>query len=150
MTLPRVIKLGEVEIDIWDEHRLLATVFPDGLSVTAAANDDPDSVARAHDLGYAGDCWEMSKAHELAHHILSCAQGRPYSRVLRGVAVREAGGKKDAIISQQESDFEEQMVLEFQRYVMTAVKSRELRLWAADEDLDLDALAAQLRSMTGE
>ena len=142
MTEPRIITIGECEIRIFSNW--METVFKDGLSVPAAANDDPDSVARAHDLGYEGDTWRMSMAHEIAHSLICRAQGQDYSYVLRGVAIREAGGDKQAIISHAESDAEESLVLDFQRYAQLGILTPRL----VQSGLDLDALAAELREKT--
>lgn len=147
MTRPKVITIGECRVDIWHDHHILATVFSDGLSVPAAANDDPDSMERAASLGYS-DTWTMSLHHELSHTLLAVARGKPYSPVLRGVAVRESGGNKEDVISQFDSNTEEGLVLEFQSYVMTGVCPPYLWWWAKDYNVDLDALAADLRSMT--
>lgn len=143
MSRPNVIVIGECRIDIWHDHHILATVFSDGLSVTAAANDDPDSVERAATLGY-GSTWEMSRDHELLHSLVDVARGYAYSRVLRGVAVRDAGGRKEDVITAAASDEEEGLILDLQRWLNTQILTPRL----VQSDLDLDALAAELRSMT--
>lgn len=148
MSRPTVIKIGEVEIDIWEEHQILATRFSDGLSVTAAPNYDEQSLAMAAMLGYGSDTWMLSKHHELIHTLLAVARGKPYSPVLRGVAVREAGGNKEDVVSQVDSIWEEDLVLRFQSFVQTGIISDSLADYRDDLGLDLDALAAELRRMT--
>lgn len=144
MTRTKTFAIGECLVHSWDDHRILETEFADGLSVTAAANDDPDSIARAYELGYNGDTWEMSKAHEVAHTLPDVARGYQYSRVLRGVAVRATGGSKEDVISPEASDFEEGLCLSFQRWCNLGILTPTL----VQSDLDLDALKAELRSMT--
>jgi hypothetical protein len=143
VTRPTSFQIGECRVDIWAEHKILATVFEDGLSVTAAANDDADSVALAATLGYCST-WEMSRAHEIAHTLLDVARGYPYSRVLRGVAVREAGGSKEDVITAAASDFEEGLCMDFQRFVMLGIMTPRL----VESELDLEGLKGQLLEMT--
>lgn len=58
-------------VEVNDEEQRLVTRFPDDTSVYACANHDDASVAMAHELGYDGDTWAMSRDHELAHHWLA-------------------------------------------------------------------------------
>jgi hypothetical protein len=142
MTEPRVLTIGECEIRVWPAY--LETVWADGLKVPAAANDDAESIARAHELGYSGDTWRMSLEHELSHTLLDVARGYPYSRVLRGVAVREAGGSKEDVISRDASDYEEGLVLDVQRWVQLGILTPRL----VESELDLEGLKGQLLEMT--
>lgn len=143
MTEPETIVFPGCKVLYWRLGHHIQTVFPDGLKVDAAANYDADSLQRARDLGY-DSSWEMSRDHELIHSIIAEARGEPYSRVLRGVAVRDAGGRKEDIITPAESAEEEALVLDVQRWIRTNVLSRRL----AESTLDREALAARLREMT--
>ena len=145
MTEPTVHVIGECTVRIFPDW--METVFKDGLSVPAAANDDPDSLERAAALGYSST-WEMSKSHEIAHSLLMVALGHEFSPVLRGVAVRESGGNKDDIVAPKLSNLEEALVMDFQRFVQTGVASSYLLAYKRTYGLDLDALAAELRRLT--
>jgi hypothetical protein len=139
----KVIDLGGgAWVELW--HNCLFTVFADGLQVSAAANYDEASKQMADDLGYGGDTWQMSKEHELSHHIVAMLQGHPYSRVLRGVAVRAAGGDKETVISAADSAEEEALVLDFQRFYRRGISSPRLE----SSGIDLETAAALLRRAT--
>lgn len=135
-----IVKIGECEVWIWPAY--LETRFPDGLMVPAAGNDDAESLALAADLGYSST-WSMSRDHELLHTMIALQQGHSYSRVLRGVAVRSAGGDKEQVISRQGSDHEEALIMEAQRYVRRGIISPLLAAAA----LDLDRLREDLRKI---
>lgn len=144
MIEPRVIEFSGCTVLYWRLGHHIQTVFPDGLKVDAAANYDADSLQRARDLGY-DSTWEMSRDHELLHSIIAEARGESYSRVLRGVAVREAGGRKEDIISPAVSAEEEALVLDVQKYVRRGTVSRRL----AESTLDREALKARVEELTG-
>lgn len=140
MSEPRTFQIGAATVELWPDF--LRTVFR--IEVPAAGNDDAASIARAWELGYAGNTWAMSRDHELLHSLIAEQRGTPHSRVLLGVAVRAAGGDKGAIVSQEESDEEEALVLDMQRWIQTGVSSRRL----AQSGLDLHALVGRLRELT--
>lgn len=148
MTEPRIIQIGECEIRIWEDAQVLETRFEDGLKVPAAPNYDEQSLATAAALGYGSDTWMLSKQHEISHSLLMISLGYPYSRVLRGVAVRAAGGSKEDVVSQVNSIWEEDLVLQFQCYVQTGVISNSLADYRDTFGLDLDALKVRLREMS--
>jgi hypothetical protein len=147
MPEPKVIPLGKCRVEIWESTRFLRTVFEDGLEVPATANHDTASTRLAADLGYPST-WEMSKAHEIAHTLIMCACGYGWSPVLRGVAVRSAGGDKEAIVSKAMSGIEEAVVLDFQRFTQTGQMTPFLFSFAATHRLDIYSLAETLREHT--
>lgn len=75
-------RLGACTVTVDDENRCLWTRFPDATITTAAPNHDTDSIQRAHDLGYHGDTWAMTRDHELAHTWLAIEAGLDRSPVL--------------------------------------------------------------------
>ena len=66
-------------------ERYLETRFFDGTSVPALAEDTPENVARAAELGYTGEdpVWEMTRDHDLWHSWLAAPDVSP---VLWGLA----------------------------------------------------------------
>jgi hypothetical protein len=94
-----------------------------GFAVVATGNaGDPDAVALAHDLGYDGDTWAMSRDHELLHSWLSVRRGLPFSPTLWATSRGDKRLTADAIREWEEGD-----VLSLQKF---------LRLGACDPDLD--------------
>lgn len=142
MSDPRTVQIGACTVELWSDF--LRTVLR--FEVPAAGNDDADSIRRAWELGYGGNTWHMSRDHELLHSLIAEQRGEPYSRVLLGVGVRAAGGCKEDIISQVESDDEEALVLDVQRWILTGVSSPRL-VWSR---LDLERLKQRLGEITGE
>lgn len=140
VTDPRIHHLGAAELHIWPDYMETRYV----LSVPAAGNDDAESIRRAWELGYAGDTFAMSRDHELLHSLIADQRGMPWSAVLLGVAVRAAGGDKGMVISREDSDEEEALVIDVQRWIQTGVSSPRL----AASGLDLHALVARLREVT--
>jgi hypothetical protein len=94
-----------------DENRYLETWFPDGTSVPATPNFDEASIALAHDLGYDGDTWAMSRDHELAHTWLAVAAGQGRS----GTLWRLVHPSDPDAVDNDEVAREEARVLRFQR-----------------------------------
>jgi hypothetical protein len=93
-----------------EEHRYLETWFPDGTRVPAAPNYDAASIERAHDLGYEGDTWAMTRDHELAHSWLAVTSGLGQSPTLWHLAHPEAEP-----LGEHDVNGEEARVLRFQR-----------------------------------
>ncbi|WAJ27556.1 hypothetical protein [Antarcticirhabdus aurantiaca] len=79
-----IIRLAgsEIEIASWG----VTTLYPDGLSVPAAPQDDATYRARAEALGYGADTMCMCVDHEVAHAVLAHVLGLRHSPTLRGVA----------------------------------------------------------------
>lgn len=90
--LADTVILGACTVTIDDTARYLETRFPDGTVLPAAPNYDPASIALAHDLGYVGDTWAMSRDHELTHSWLAALDGLDWSPTLWHVAHRGAPG----------------------------------------------------------
>jgi hypothetical protein len=63
-------------------ERYIRTVFEDGTMAAACPNTEESDIARAHQLGYGGDTWQMTLDHEPLHTWVSEMMGEPYSRVL--------------------------------------------------------------------
>lgn len=83
-----VRRLGACTVRIFPDVPYLETIFAaDGAKVPAAPNHEPADVARAAALGYGGDTWQMTLAHEQLHTFLAQWLGEPYSPTLRGVAL---------------------------------------------------------------
>lgn len=93
-----------------EERRYLETRFHDGTIVPAVGNTDPASVALAHDLGYEGDTWAMSRDHELLHTILAGGLSPTLWRV--------AHPDDPNVISDEEAAHEEARVLVAQRIIL--------------------------------
>src|SRR5215218_7908658 len=75
---PRSITLycfPDCTVTVDEERRILTTAFYDGTGVHAAPGIDDADVQRAHELGYAGDTWAMSRDHELSHTWLAHTRG---------------------------------------------------------------------------
>lgn len=83
-------RIGEAEIEIDDQNHTVTSRFPDGHQLTAVANFTPEDVDRARSLGYVGTAEEvvlqMTREHDVLHHVVATAQGWPYSMVLWSVA----------------------------------------------------------------
>lgn len=146
MTEPRIHHIGSCVVRIWPAY--LETVFEDGLKVPAAANYDEQSLATAAALGYGTDTWALSRDHELAHSLLMTAIGYQHSLVLRGVALRAAGGRKEDYVTPVQSAWEEGLVIGFQEYVQTGRTSTRFATYRETLGLDWDGLADRLREMT--
>lgn len=74
------LHFGRVEVEYDDAARWLVTRFEDGTELPAAANHDPASVALAHELGYNGDTFAMSRDHELVHSWTAYHEGHEHWR----------------------------------------------------------------------
>lgn len=141
--MPRTLQVGSCAVVIDDEGRSLTTTFPDGSVLPACGNADPESVARAHELGYAGDTWAMSRDHEIAHSFLAAKAGLPCSATLRRAAL---GGKADTP-SASEREREECAVLVFQRFARTGEGRWDVVFWLGSLNVDFDDLAAEFRAL---
>lgn len=78
-------RLGGCEIVVDEDEQWVQTHLPDGAVVTAAPNDDAESLAMAARLGYV-DTWTMSRDHELMHTWLAAEAGLTHSPTLWRVA----------------------------------------------------------------
>jgi hypothetical protein len=82
--------LRRCRFEIDDDRRRAKTVFDDGSELVAAPVMDPENVARARSLGYAGSdeeaVWKMTRHHDLVHTLLAEAEGFPFSPTLHAVA----------------------------------------------------------------
>lgn len=78
------IKLNEnVSVQVWPEKQFLQSVFKSGGTLPAAPNwQHEPSVRLAHELGYKGDCFAMSRDHEILHHVSAIHSGAPWSWTL--------------------------------------------------------------------
>jgi hypothetical protein len=141
----RTITIGECVITIDDDARRLVTRFPDGSELPATGNADPESVARAHDLGHAGDTWAMSRDHEIAHSFLAARAGRPCSPTLYHAANPDSPVGADP----EERLREECRVLTFQRFVTSGDNRRDCVFWLNNISKDIDALALDFQSLVG-
>jgi hypothetical protein len=77
---------GGCVVTVDDEHQLVTTRFPDGAELVAAPNHTPDDIARAHQLGYQGDVWAMTRDHDPAHTWLAEQDGYLWSWVMWDLA----------------------------------------------------------------
>lgn len=100
----REIKLADNLVRIWEEKRYLETHLPGGGVVPAAANDDPDSLARAHALGYHGDTWAMSRDHEVMHTLIAVRRGLSCSPTLLYVATGAGPGIDEGLRCREEQE----------------------------------------------
>lgn len=82
--------------------------------VPVRPNNDPASVALAHELGYHGDTWRMSYEHDFLHSLLSEMIGNPRSYTLWLLA--EGRANEDLEYQHRE----ERLVLDCQRWLNTA------------------------------
>lgn len=135
---PVTLLLGTVLVEVWPGH--LRTTFADGTALDAAANTDPESVARAHALGYAGDTWQLSRDHEIVHLWLAQLLGWPVSPTLWTAA--RPGRPGSAAPGLREA--EEVLVLAFQRWLRQGAWDDHLQP-LVDAGFDLAALAGQAR-----
>lgn len=101
-------------VDIFNETRCLRTVFDDGLTLYAAANDDKQSVDKAYFLGYT-DTWSMTREHEIAHTLFGLSLGLKWSRVLHHAAYQQVSHERE--ITHEESALEEQIIVAIQKRV---------------------------------
>lgn len=109
-------------VRVWNSEAWMASRV-DGYPFVSTGNpDDPASVALAHELGYGGDTWAMSRDHELLHSWLAVRRGLPFSPTLWAVSRGDKHLTADAIREWEEGD-----VLAVQKF---------LRLGASDPDLD--------------
>lgn len=126
-------------VRVWNSEVWMATRI-DGYPFVATGNpDDPASVTLAHDLGYGGDTWAMSRDHELIHSWLAVWRGLPFSPTLWAVSRGDKHLAADLIREWEEGD-----VLALQKY---------LKLGVCDPDLDRIAPARRrerLRRDTAE
>lgn len=100
------------DVYVDEENQYLETRFHDGTFVPAKPNFDEASVELAHELGYDGDTWEMSKDHEMAHTFL-CGG---FSPTLWWVAHPELE-RDDKLLR-----YEEDMVLKWQKWYKNTQK----------------------------
>lgn len=146
MDEPLEIRFKGCRVLVWPERGLLHTVFPDGTYVPAVGNGDPDSIARARELGY-GDgpaaTWHMSREHEVLHTVLAEHMGEPHSPTLWAVAhhVPNERGVKAS---------EEGRVLALQAYLRRGVMAPALAEVAGLDRLVASAQAALLPFRDGD
>jgi hypothetical protein len=77
------IKLNaNVSVHVWPEHQFLQSVFKTAVLPAAPNWGHPPSVRLAHELGYNGDCYLMSRDHEILHHVIASHRGAPWSWTL--------------------------------------------------------------------
>lgn len=98
------IDLGEVHVRIDDENRTVTSLWRDMTELVAKPVYDDESIARAKALGYEikpcsakahmddRECdeyavWLMTSDHDLLHHVVAQALGKPFSRHLRRIAI---------------------------------------------------------------
>jgi hypothetical protein len=74
---------GACQVDVREAQAMVFVTLPDGARITAAPNHDPESIARAHELGYGGDVRAMTLDHDPLHVIVCHALGLPESPALR-------------------------------------------------------------------
>jgi hypothetical protein len=83
-------RLKHCRFTIDDEARRVETIFDDGEVVAGTPYHDEESIARARALGYAGTdeevVWQMTRHHDLLHHLVAEAEGQPWSAVMHAVA----------------------------------------------------------------
>jgi hypothetical protein len=106
-----LVKFEQCVMHIDHGDRYIATAFSDGSKAEARPNWEPDDIARAKDLGYAGDCWLMTLTHEAFHTFVGELLGFGRSIVLWGVA----HGKPKPVGGLPEEGY----VTSFQRYLNT-------------------------------
>lgn len=86
-----------------DERRVVTTIWPDGTKLVAIPVDDPENRARAQTLGYddPDPLWQMTRDHDLVHHLVARARGERWSDHLHRIAAGEpspGGGDEEAIV----------------------------------------------------
>jgi hypothetical protein len=107
---------------VWNSEAWMVTRI-DGYPFVSTGNpDDDDAVALAHELGYGGDTWAMSRDHELLHSWLAVRRGLPFSPTLWAVSRGDKRLTADAIREWEEGD-----ILALQKF---------LNLGVCDPDLD--------------
>lgn len=110
-TMPEY-RLSNCRFTIDDDARLVETIFDDGKRIAGGPNLDEESIARARSLGYVGSdedvVWQMTRHHDLLHHLVAEAEGHPWSLVLHSVA---HGYEQDSAVM----DREERVVFLLQR-----------------------------------
>jgi hypothetical protein len=142
---PFVLRVGGCSVVIDEADRSLVTFFPDGSALPARGNANPESIARSHEIGYAGDTWAMSRDHEIAHSFLAHKAGKPYCDVL----YRAAHGCPAAMPpGREERERVEAMVLTFQRFARTG-EGRWDAVYFLNGLGDIDDLAAEFRALVG-
>lgn len=82
---------GSFEVHDWG----CRTVYPDGLTVLAAPQDNIDYRTTARRLGYGGDTLRMCIEHEFLHSAFSEALYGLPSASLRAVAARRGHGPRE-------------------------------------------------------
>lgn len=107
------------------------TRFYDNSRVPALANNDPESLKTAKDLGYK-DTAKMSREHEILHTFLSEKCGLPYSPTLWSVA-----HDQENCIPVHVQYEEEAAILGFQKYLNLAVIDEYLDKMVKENNLDL-------------
>jgi hypothetical protein len=85
------IRFAECILHVDHADQYLETAFRDGTVAPARPNHRPEDIQRAHELGYAGDCWAMVLDHEPIHTFVGEIFGFGHSVILWNVA---HGGEK--------------------------------------------------------
>lgn len=121
----RYLRFVGCTVRVWSDE-CMETVYPDGKKVRAqfVKSDDTRKTAKEH--GYDDDVMLMHRHHDLAHTFLAESKGFHASPTLRHAA---GGLQVDAYTRQ----VEEEMVLAFQRYIMTG--QIDSRLYSFSPDL---------------
>jgi hypothetical protein len=109
--MPRAVRLGGNVVSWADDCSSVRTVFPDGGTLDATPNQDPESLRHARELGYGTDTGRMSRDHELAHTFLAVALGLDRSPTLWTTA---HPGRPGGAGPEQRA-WEEALVFDFQR-----------------------------------
>jgi hypothetical protein len=127
--------------------RRLVTTLPDGATLVATPNDDAESVARAHELGYGGDTWAMTLHRDPLHvWLMAGLLGHATSTALWWVGHPGAAGAPPS--GSEQRGQEEYTVLALQRLVMTG-EGRDVLYPLAICGHPIDDLAAGARAFLG-
>jgi hypothetical protein len=74
---------ANVSVLVWPEKQYLESRFRTGGVLPAAPNwDHAPSVRLAHEIGYKGNCYLLSRDHEILHHVTAIHLGAPWSWTL--------------------------------------------------------------------
>lgn len=131
---------ANVSVQVWPERQFLQSVFRTGGVLPAAPNwDHAPSVRLAHELGYKGNCFLMSRDHEVLHHVTAIHRGAPWSWTLWWEAHKVVHDLRTPPLGLYRR--EESCVLALQAFLNLGTRSPAL-----DELPDLDTLVAVARA----
>lgn len=117
------VRVGSALVLVEHDWQVVINVFPDQSYVEAKPSYDPESEARAVALGHE-NVWEMTVAHEIAHHYVSTILWHKYSPTLWHAAQKREDDSLDWFKDWRE---EEQFVFALTAWAIKGQDSEKLQ-----------------------